>query len=1137
MQRIDGSLELSATDLVGYLNCHHLSGLDRAVADGSLAKPQIWDPSLPILWERGSAHEAAYVEHLAQAGLDVVRVDGVGVSDEAVSETLVAMKQGARVIVQGALSHQGWAGRIDVLRRVDAPSALGSWSYEAVETKLARQTKAGAIVQLCLYSDLLTEVQGAMPENMYVVVPWSGFEPQRYRFADYAAYYRKVKQSLRFAMSNGGLEDTYPDPKEHCDICRWREVCDSRRRDDDHLCLVAGISKLQINELQQQGVATVEELAGMPLPLKWKPVRGSAEAYVRIREQARIQAEGRHTGQRRFELLPVESGFGLACLPEPSDGDIFLDLEGDPFVGEHGLEYLFGYLAADEKGQLEYHGDWALSRADEKRAFEQFVDFVMRRWEACLDLHVYHYAPYETAALKRLMGRYATREEEIDQMLRAGLFVDLYQVVRRGVRASVESYSIKRLEPFYEFEREVPLSDADLALARLQAILELDDAPSVSEETKTAVLGYNKDDCCSAAGLRDWLEALRAQLVADGVITRPAPGDGAPTERISDWQIKINELVERLSGDVPLDLEERDEEQQARWILAHVLDWHRREEKAVWWEYFRLAELSVEDLVEERAGLSGLTYVGDAGGTAVAPVHQYKFPPQETELRGGEELHSLGGARFGKAQALSLDDRTVDIKKRKDSAQVHLEGVFAHTIVPTQALKDSLVRTGEYVAEHGLLGDGRYQAARDLLLREKPRIGGEPLHREQETTVEAAVRLCRHLAPGILPIQGPPGAGKTFTGAQMICELVRLGRKVGITANSHKVIRNLIDATIKAADERGVDLQCCHKVTEKEAPQHRLSFTTKNEELIAAFDQGVSVGGGTAWFWAREDASKAIDVLFVDEAAQMSLANVLAVSQAAKTVVLIGDPQQLDQPTQGSHPDGTGVSAFDHVLAGEQTIPADRGLFLEESWRLHPAICAYTSELFYEGKLSSRAGLDEQVIKAAGPINGAGLRFLPVEHDGNQNCSPEEAQALRVLVNGILGSNATWVDRDGQERPLTLDNIVIIAPYNAQVFEIQKHLPAGARVGTVDKFQGQEAPIAIYSTATSSHADAPRGMEFLYSLNRLNVATSRAQCISIIVGSPQLFEVECRTPRQMQMANAFCRYLEMADWLGTGDNA
>ena len=260
----------------------------------------------------------------------------------------------------------------------------------------------------------------------------------------------------------------------------------------------------------------------------------------------------------------------------------------------------------------------------------------------------------------------------------------------------------------------------------------------------------------------------------------------------------------------------------------------------------------------------------------------------------------------------------------------------------------------------------------------------------------------------------------------------------------------------------------------------------------------------------------------------MSLANVLAVSQAAKTVVLIGDPQQLDQPMQGSHPEGTDVSALDHILGGERTISADKGLFLEETWRLHPAICAYTSELFYDGKLRSKAGLEKQVIKATGPVNGSGLSYLPVAHSGNQNCSPEEAQAVgrssrHPRQQGDLGRS-----RRRRKSPITLDDIVIITPYNAQVFEIQQCLP-GARVGTVDKFQGQEAPIAIYSTATSSHADAPRGMEFLYSLNRLNVATSRAKCISIIVGSPQIFEAECRTPRQIQLANAFCRYLEMAD--------
>jgi uncharacterized protein len=483
-------------------------------------------------------------------------------------------------------------------------------------------------------------------------------------------------------------------------------------------------------------------------------------------------------------------------------------------------------------------------------------------------------------------------------------------------------------------------------------------------------------------------------------------------------------------------------------------------------------------------------------------------------------------------EAISFADLTIDIKKRRDTADVHPEAVFAHKVVGCQEQQNALVRFGEHVAEHGLYGDGPYMAARNLLLRAFPRSHGTAIQEPGETTLQAAVRLCSVLEGGILPIQGPPGAGKTYTGARMICELVRLGKTVGITANSHKVIRNLIDATIKAADELGVDLHCRHKADEWEEPQHRLSFAKSNADFLDNLGSGFQVGGGTAWLWSRREAADAVDVLFVDEAAQMSLANVLAVSQAAKTVVLIGDPQQLDQPMQGSHPEGTDVSALAHILGDEQTIPPDRGLFLTETWRLHPSICEFTSELFYAGKLKSKAGLDRQMIKSSSAVTGAGLRYLPVAHTGNPNCSPEEATAIGDLVTAMLSGRATWNDADGNEKLLALDDIMVITPYNAQVFEIQQHLP-GVRVGTVDKFQGQEAPIAIYSTATSSPADAPRGMEFLYSLNRLNVATSRARCLSILVSSPLLFEAECRTPRQIQLANAFCRFLELAQQINS----
>ena len=1128
MKKSGNSFELHATDLVGYLHCRHLTVFDRAVAEGTLARPHTWDPFSKILSERGSAHERDYVEHLRAFGLDIVCIDGKEISQAAVAETLSAMQRGASVIVQAALQNQGWAGRADILRRVEVSSALGNWSYEPVDAKLARETRAGTILQLCVYSDLLTATQGLAPEYMHVVVPWANFKPQRYRFSDYAAYFRKVKRALMSPTALPGSEDCYPLKIDHCDVCRWRETCDRRRHDDDHLSLVAGITKVQINELTSRGISTQRSLAGIPLPLDWKPSRGTSESYTRIREQARIVVEARDAGVDKYELLPVEEGQGFTRLPEPSAGDIFFDIEGDPFVGEHGLEYLFGYVFEDERGVLSYQGDWALTRAEEKQVFQGFVDFINGRWKQFPNLHIYHYAPYEPGALKRLMGRYATREEEVDRMLRTGLFVDLLQVVRHSLRASVESYSIKQLEPFYDFDRSTPLFEVNAALANLQAGIELSSSPSVSEEVKSTVRSYNEDDCRSAQKLHDWLERLRAGLIADGKsVPRRPPGDGTPNVNVTERMIKIQRLMERLTVDVPEAEEERNPEQQALWTLANILDWHRREEKATWWEYFRLADLSAEDLLGERAGLSGLEFVDVVGGTARAPVHRYRFPAQETELYGEEDLRKAGGDRFGKVDAISFDTDTVDIKKRQDTAQQHPQAVFAHKYVDAGVMAEALARIGEYVANNGLRDVGRYQAACDLLLKEGPRVGGRSLHCDGETTVEAAVRLCQHLDGGILAIQGPPGAGKTFTGARMICELVRRGKKVGITANSHKVIRNLIDATIAAATELGVNLRCCHKVDEAETSQDQLLFTKTNEEFIDALTNDAAVGGGTAWLWSRIDAFEAVDVLFVDEAAQMSLANVLAVSQAAKTVVLIGDPQQLDQPTKGSHPESIAVSALEYILDGQPTISPDQGLFLEETWRLNPRICEYTSDLFYDGKLRSRAGLDQQVIDGPGPINGAGLYFLPVAHSGNQNCSFEEATVIASLVRALVDGSSTWTDSEGNRRPVTPEDILIITPYNAQVLEIQQQIPR-SRVGTVDKFQGQEAAIAIYSTATSSHADAPRGMEFLYSLNRLNVATSRAKCASVLVSCPQIFEAECRTPRQIQLANAFCRFVEMA---------
>lgn len=1128
MIRIGETLQLSATDLVGHLNCRHLTNLDVEVANGALAKPKVWDPLLEILWERGVAHERGFVEHLRAHGYSVTEIEAThGIAAAQVEQTLAAMRAGAQIIVQGAFVSGAWSGRTDILRRVSAASELGDWSYEVIDTKLARETKGGTILQLCLYSDLLQQAQGLLPEYMYVVTPGSGFEPQRYRTAAFGAYYRSVKRGIEQALATRRGIDTYPEPRDHCDICRWHSTCDARRRADDHLCLVAGISRTQTSELKRREVGSVAGLAAVPLPWPWKPERGSRQTYERSREQARMQVQGRIEGRPVYEAIVPQPTLGLARLPTPSAGDVFFDIEGDPFVSDTGLEFLFGYVFADD-GVERYVGEWALDADEEKRAFERFIDFIIERWSHHPDMHIYHYAPYEPSALKRLMGRYATREDEVDRILRGELFVDLYAVVRQGIRASVERYSIKDLEVFYGFVRGTALADARRALTLMQAALELNDRAGITSEAKETIAGYNREDCISAARLRDWLEQVRADVIAKGVvIERPAPPVIEVNEELDERQRVVADLAARLTEGVPPDAAQRSEEQQARWILANTLDWHRRELKSVWWEFFRLRDLSIDDLLDERDALAGLEFVAEVGGTKQAPIHRYRFPQQDTDLRGGESLHSVGGEKFGKVDRISQQDRTIDIKKRKDTASQHVSGVFAHDVVGTEELAAALLRIGNHVANVGLSGPGEYQAARDLLQKLAPRISGEPLRRENETTLEAATRIAQNLEPGILAIQGPPGAGKTFTAARMICALVQAGKTVGITANSHKVIRNLLNAVVEAADESGIDLTCLQKPADSEEDVHRIRFAKKNEQVYAAIGRTCHVAAGTPWLWAPKDAFGIVDVLFVDEAGQMSLANALAISQACKTLVLLGDPQQLEQPTQGSHPDGTGVSALEHLLAGHATIATDKGLFLEETWRLHPEICALTSELFYEGRLKPHAGLERQTVNSSSRITGTGLRFVPVQHEGNQNSSEEEAELIQRMVNEILESRATWVNQKGEEKLIGFDDILIVAPYNAQVFELQQRLPA-ARIGTVDKFQGQEATIVFCSMSTSSHADAPRGMEFLYSLNRLNVATSRARCVCVLVGSPMLFEPECRTPRQMEMANAFCRYQELA---------
>ncbi len=1142
MQRIDDRLIFAATDLSDYLACTHLSLLNHRRAHGGPSPPfRDDDPALDVLRHRGHLHEQQYLAARREEGS--IRVVEVGDHAESTGfqrlerrtgETLAAMRSGADLIYQGALFDGRWMGYPDFLQRVPRPSTLGDWSYEVIDAKLAREAKGGALLQVLLYADLLREVQGVMPEHVHLAL--GGPEPRTFDFrvTDYAAYFRSIRSRFLESLRNAPVDVPHaPEPVAHCDLCDWIQVCGRERREADHLSLVAGITRHQRRALGERGIVTLEGLATAQVPFEPRVDGISAHSLEWIHAQAGIQLEGRRTGRHLHELLqPITEGRGLAALPPPSPGDFFFDLEGDSFALTHGIEYLFGF--ADAAG--EYTADWALDRTAERRAFESFIDRVMARLREHPGLHIYHYAPYEPTALKRLMGRYASREDEVDALLRGGVLVDLYHVVRHALRASVESYSIKKLEPLYGFVRSTDLWSASRALASFEAWLELGGGADDRDRLTAEIQGYNRDDCVSTLRLRDWLETLRSGLEQETgtPVPRPSPESMEPSEEVRRRSEEVDAVMRDLTAGLPDDPAHQSPGQRAKWLLAQLLEFHRREKKSMWWEYFRRLGMSAEELIEDRGTLGGLEYVGEVGVVKRSVIHRYAFPVQECDLRDGDRAVDPT-TQNSAGEIVDVDERarTIDLRRGQNSTAPHPRALIPDKNVQDKELSESLLRLARATLEYGFADSHPCRSAVDILLRTAPRLvpgAPERLILDGESTLDAAIRLVAQLDASVLPLQGPPGAGKTFTAARMILAAVRAGRRVGITATSHKVISNLLEETCRAAVRIGFELKAVQKgEPEQVSKAAQVTRAKSNDEVLEALQQGEAhVAAGTAWLWSRDEMIGAVDVLFIDEAGQFALANALAVAPAARNLVLLGDPQQLQQPQQGVHPPGADASVLEHILDGAPTLRDPQGLFLDRTWRLHPDLCAFTSESFYESRLDSRDELRRQVVRGPSKWSGAGLRLVPVVHQGNENESPEEVEAVARIIDEILAAPSTWIDAKGEEKQVTLNDVLVVAPYNAQVADLAAGLPAGARVGTVDRFQGQEAPIVIYSMTSSSAEDAPRGMTFLYNLNRLNVATSRARCLAIVVASPRLFVPDCRTPDQMRLANAFCRFRELA---------
>ena len=695
------------------------------------------------------------------------------------------------------------------------------------------------------------------------------------------------------------------------------------------------------------------------------PAGINPDTWAKNREQAELQLHARETGEDIYRLLPQQEEAGFALLPEPSPGDLFFDFEGNPFWDKDGsLEYLWGILDVDGNFTPLHAHD----HDTERQAFEQFIDLVHARLREYPDLHVYHYAAYEITALKRLMGRYGTREAELDDLLRRDVFVDLLRVVRNGLRASRPGYGLKEMEAFLDFERQAEVKDGGTSIVIFEQWMQTGEQALLDQIDE-----YNREDCIATRLLRDWL--LELKPLAGPIAPAPPPPEPRPVPEAKEERAELR--AELLAAGEEL--------------AAQLLDYHDRERKPVWWAYFDRMEQTPEELLEDPEAISGLEQDGEPVRVDRSWAYTLVFPPQEHKLGVGQQTADRAtGKSPGSITELDRESRRLVLKRGRSFEDVPLpEAIVPKTAFNTPEQEAALMRFGRSL----LAGDRHYPALESILRR-------EPFDRPVQTSdLDEMKELVLGLDDRHLVIQGPPGSGKTWTSGRLIAHLLANGKTVGVASTSHKAIHNLLDAVVEAAGEIGISFDGRKKAS---AGNPESYYDAPGIEDVDHADEavGADLAAGTAWLFAREN--QAVDYLFVDEAGQVSLADALAMGTAARNVVLVGDPQQLDQVIQGTHPFGSGASVLRHLLGDDATVPPDRGLFLERTYRLHPDVCGYISEEFYEGRLEPAEVARERTT----PL-GTGLRYVAVEHDARRQESPEEVEAVRRVVAELRDAGVT----------------------------------------------------------------------------------------------------------------------------------
>jgi predicted RecB family nuclease len=1144
---------LSPRDLIAELECSQRLHLDWSVLEGSLeAPPKDNGDELEMLIDQGKAHEAMRAERQREAGT-YLSIGEPSFTPEALTvaaaKTKKATEDGIETIHQATFFHDGFMGFADflILRKDENGKPLrdeqGRYVYDPVDAKSARSAKRAAVLQVAAYALAMVESGYAQPLEVHL---WLGGEKDwsapALDLMDLAEEFR-TRARNRIESFETPPTPLWSYPRESCGRCRWQKLCVKGREDDRDLSLIQNIRSNTRNLLINAGIRTIDQMAvATDEQRPRQPKEVSIETFNTLREQAEIQVRGTDPEHPIFEAKDSDA---LGLMPEESAGDIWFDMEGDPFAENgDGLEYMFGYLYRSGSGYA-FHTFDAVDRPTEKQAFIDFITYVLERRKQYPDMHIYHYAAYELSAMLRLAQRHSVFEFEVDALVREGVFVDLYSIVRKAFKFSTTSMSIKYIEKVYwDGKRDEGVTNAVGSVIQFEkALIQRQQGNLAAFDAALAeIKSYNEDDVDSTRQLDHWIRAQALKLGVSIADLRPT----AAMKWSDEEELEREEPIAlQLLAKLPANREEWSDDHYGISLLAASISYHHREKRPAWWKLFDFAGKSVEELEassevivptaisagpwgkEGRQRNERRTIIVEAEGVDLSHVIDPEKIPQILYEVAPEGFKIIQGSTrgFATTKITSIDGSSLTIEEVVKTGQQTWDylpmAILPGAPIPTRhieaVLRDQLGASTISRIDGGLPPFAP-AAWTDVLLRRPPRQRSGALVKTGNSVEDIALSLADSEG-SYVAVQGPPGTGKTYVGAHVIAHLVEAGWKIGVVAQSHAVVENLMDSV------RGIDSKI---PMAKKARSDKAMISYHQDDVASWAAMHASRGyviGGTVWTFSRNEVrSLGLDLIVIDEAGQFSLANSLVVISAAARALLLGDPQQLPQVSQGSHPEPVNESVLSHLLHGRKTMPDDLGYFLETTYRLHPTIAQPVSRLQYEDRLHSDARCAKRNLDGVTP----GLHIVHVEHIGNTVKSDEEGDELIARVPQLLGR--AWIDTDSKgnpvaPRPLVESDILVVTGYNAQVRYLKSRLASagyyGIRVGTVDKFQGQEAPVVFVSMATSSSEDLPRGIEFLLSPNRLNVAISRAEWACYVLRSPHLSIMEPVSPDGMVMLGKF----------------